>query len=158
MQSGVDVHAMTTRWSGSYPQPKGLCEHLHGSGPWTGQVLHLAAISGHVSIVGKLLAYNADVNARTGRISGNLPATGTTALQIALDTKINPRFYEEKVSRREGRLRVAQILVEHGADVRRAADYLSLSGVLRFEKCPEVCEKLRQGKSDEGKKVPWKLR
>lgn len=127
------MRATTTRWTHRYPQPKSLCEHSDQSGPWTGQALHLAAINRNVSIVGKVLAYNADVNARTGRISGNSPATGKTALQITLDAYIRPPFHKGKGLRHDGQLRIAQMLVEHGADVRCAADTLSLDDVLRFE-------------------------
>lgn len=138
IQSGVDVRATTTRWTHRYPQPRSLCEHSDQSGPWTGQALHLAAINKNVSIVGKLLAYNADGNAKTGRISGNSPATGKTALQITLDAYIRPPFYKGKGLRHDEQLRIAQMLVEHGTDVRCAADTLSLDEVLRFEK-PRNC-------------------
>lgn len=149
IEAGADVHAETSSWSRDNHRPTG---HILVKS-WPGQALHLAAMGGHLSIVEMLLAHNVDVNASTG-VNGMCANTGwgPTALRMALDTDIFYGRFGEELD--ENRLRIAELLIERGADVYGVADHLTVNDIVRFKEHPQLWDQLRQGISHEGKKVP----
>ncbi|KAJ7111386.1 ankyrin repeat-containing domain protein [Mycena epipterygia] len=149
LAAGVDVHAVTQRWPDNLrtPRPTGLRE----GGLWTGQPLHLAAMTGDVRIVTELLVRGADVHASTGSDPHEYPGHGPTALHIVLDTGY---FHDRKGDALDrGRLEIAEMLVERGAEVRGVVDQINLDDVLRFEGFEELWNKLRAGVTDDGKQL-----
>ncbi|KAJ7111396.1 ankyrin repeat-containing domain protein [Mycena epipterygia] len=147
LAADVDVHAVTQKWSDSYRRPAGLSEGC----PWTGQPLHLAAMRGDVRVVAELLGRGADVHASTGSDPLQYPGHGPTALHIALDTGYFSGRQSDKLNR--GRLEIAAILVESGAEVQGVADRIIFDDVLQFEGFEELWNKLRAGVTDNGQKL-----
>ncbi|KAJ7111454.1 ankyrin repeat-containing domain protein [Mycena epipterygia] len=139
--AGVDVHATTKQWSNSYRRPTTLYE---GSS-WTGQPLHLAAMMGDIRIVTELLEREADVHASTGCNLVSYPGHGPTALHLALDTGVFYSRHGEALDR--GRLEIASMLVERGAEVRGVVNRINLrlDDVLLFEGFEDLWNKLRAG-------------
>lgn len=149
LDAGADPHVPTRTWNKSYTRPTGLA----GIQNWMGSPLHLAAMSGKSEIVRMLLEKGVDVNASTGTNPNDMLETGhgPTALRIALDTgkwydRLGTHLDEEK-------LRCAQLLVDAGASVDGAADWLYLKDVLKFKGFEELWDKLRSGISDKGQHV-----
>ncbi|KAJ7195911.1 ankyrin repeat-containing domain protein [Mycena pura] len=149
LTAGADVHAVTQRWPDNLrePRPTGLRQ----GGLWTGQPLHLAAMTGDVRIVTELLMRGADVHASTGSDPLEYPGHGPTALHIALDTGYFHDRNGDALDR--GRLEITEMLVERGAEVRGVVDQIDLDDVLRFEGFEELWNKLRAGVTDNGKKL-----
>lgn len=134
--SGAEVCAATTKWNNDLKRPSGISVGQ----TWTGHPLHLAAMCGHVAIVRFLLEHGADVQASTGRC---YPGQGPTALHVALDTGT---FYcSTGKPLDEGRLEIAQMLVDRGAGVNGIADNFDLQKVLKFKKFPGLWDVLRAG-------------
>ncbi|KAJ7439213.1 hypothetical protein FB451DRAFT_1570045 [Mycena latifolia] len=141
--AGVDVHVATQKWRSFTHRP--TC--LYSGNKWTGQPLHLAVMTGDARIVTELLARGADVRASTGS-NGFYPGHGPTALHLALDTD---RFYRRKGDALDhGRLEIAAMLIERGAEVQGVVDRLGLDDVLSFEGFEDLWDKLRAGVSDRG--------
>ncbi|KAJ7701497.1 ankyrin repeat-containing domain protein [Mycena rosella] len=146
LAGGVNVHAVTRTWQNSAHKPS----LIYQGNPWAGQPLHLAAMTGDAGIVAELLTRGADVRASTDS-DGRWPGHGPTALNIALDTGT---FYGRKGDAfHRGRLEIAAMLVERGADVHGVVDHLGLGDVLLFEGFEDLWNKLRVGVSDRGQKV-----
>ncbi|KAJ6587462.1 ankyrin repeat-containing domain protein [Mycena vulgaris] len=144
LTAGADVHAMTKKWQSPNHKPSGLYQ---GDG-WTGQALHLAAMTGDAHIVAELLARGVDVHARTYY---TLFQRDVTALHIVLDTGT---FYGRKGTALDrGRLEIAAMLIEHGAEVQGAVDLLYLKDVLLFEDFEDVWDRLRAGVTDRGARL-----
>ncbi|KAJ7439220.1 ankyrin repeat-containing domain protein [Mycena latifolia] len=144
LAAGADVHAATQKWQDSTHKP--TC--LYQGDEWTGQPLHLATMTGDARIVAELLARGADVRASTGS-DGFFLGHGPTALHIALDTGT---FYCRTGDALDhGRLEIAAMLVERGAEVQGVVDRLGLDDVLSFEGFADLWDKLRAGVSDKGR-------
>jgi ankyrin repeat protein len=144
LATGLDVHAPTRKWSHDWPRPSGLWV----GHDWTGQPLHLAAMTGDARIVAELLKLGADVRASTGSERHCFLGHGPTALHIALD---KGQFYGRKGEVLDrGRLEIATMLVDHGADVNGVASSLTLEDVLLFEGREYLWNKLRVGVTEEG--------
>ncbi|KAJ7926329.1 ankyrin repeat-containing domain protein [Mycena leptocephala] len=140
LTTGVDVHAATQKWS---HDDQGRPSGLRVGNAWTGQPLHLAAMTGDARIAAELLALGADVRASTGTDGHCFPGHGPTALHIALDTG---EFYGRKGDVLDrGRLEVATMLVDHGANVNGVAGRLDLDDVILFEGREDLWNKLRVG-------------
>ncbi|KAJ6524309.1 ankyrin repeat-containing domain protein [Mycena capillaripes] len=148
LAAGADVHATTQKWSG-YSRPTSIDEGC----PWTGQSLHLASMTGDVRVVAELLERGADVQASTGSDPLRYPGHGPTALHIALDTGYfhGGRKLGDALDR--GRLEIAAMLVQNGANVRGVVDHINLDDVLRFEGFEDLWNKLRADVTDNGKKL-----
>ena len=130
---GTDPNAKTAQWENRDKRPRGLCVPEK----WAGTALHVAAMVGAPALVSVLLKHGADPNADTGN-----RWYGPSALDIALDTDT---FYGEREILGEPLLSVAQLLVEHGAEVKGKATHLRLSEVCKFEGFSALWEKLREG-------------
>ncbi|KAJ7766224.1 ankyrin repeat-containing domain protein [Mycena metata] len=145
LSNGVDVHAATQKWPHDDRRPSAL----RVADMWTGQPLHLAAMIGDVRIVRELLARGSIVCASTGSNPHCrcFPVYGPTALDIALDKDV----FQGKmgVPLDHGRLEIATMLVEHGADVRGTASHLTLDDVGLFEGREDLWDKLRAGVTEE---------
>ena len=116
---------------------------LHEWSKWAGTALHVAAMVGAPALVSLLLKHGADPNADTGvRHHGYFGGHGPSALDIALDTG---QFYGERENLGEAMLSVAELVIEHGAEVEGKATHLDPSEVCRFEGFSALWEKLRQG-------------
>ncbi|KAJ7439211.1 ankyrin repeat-containing domain protein [Mycena latifolia] len=140
LAAGVDVHAATQKWTYFYPD-----------NVWAGQPLHLAAMTGDLRIVVELLARGADVRASTGS-DGSDPKYGPTALHIALHNG----WVRTGAALDHGRLEIATMLVERGAEIHGVVDHLCLDDVLLFEGFVEdLWDKLRAGISDNGQKLSF---
>ncbi|KAJ7851754.1 ankyrin repeat-containing domain protein [Mycena leptocephala] len=147
LATGADVHAATQKWSRDYRRPKGL----RVGDAWTGQPLHLAAMTGDARIAAELLALGADVRASTGTDGHCCLGHGPTALHIALDTG---EFYGRKGDVLDrGRLEIATMLVDHGANVNGVASQLDLDDVILFEGREDLWNKLRVGVTEGGAKL-----
>ncbi|KAK7420387.1 hypothetical protein QQX98_002810 [Neonectria punicea] len=152
---GVDVDAATKGWPVYYhmDRPSGqtaLCNHYKGADAWQGNSLHLASMRGFPAIVELLISHGADAKAKVqGR--HDVPGEGPTALHLALDTG---KFYGWRADPLgKEKLRIAEMLVENGADVATAADHISLRDIPKFEHHQELWEKLREGISESGKRA-----
>ena len=98
---------------------------------------------GAPALVSLLLKHGADPNADTGvEHDGYSRGHGPSALDIALDTG---QFYGERENFGEAMLSVAELVVEHGAEVEGKATHLHPSEVCRFEGFSALWEKLREG-------------
>ncbi|KAJ7439204.1 ankyrin repeat-containing domain protein [Mycena latifolia] len=146
LAAGVDVHAATQKWR--KPNQPWISE----SDEWAGQPLHLATMMGDMRIVAELLARGVDVHASTGS-DGSSSRRGPTALDIALDTGWVYGSNGRALDR--GRLEIAAMLVEHGAEVHGVVDHLQLRHVLLFEGFEHLWDKLRAGVSDNGQKLSF---
>jgi hypothetical protein len=139
LDAGALVHATTRRWNDDYTKPSGL----YRTNEWKAQPLHLAALSGNIEIVRLLLDRGADIHASTGHRSVYAPAHGPTALYMALDTK---KYYGRIGSALdEGRLAIAQLLIDRGASVEGVADHLTIRDTAMFKDCPGLWDTLRAG-------------
>ena len=141
LDHGADPNMKTAQWAHRWGRPSGLSEGEE----WTGTALHVAAMVGAPALVSLLLKHGADPNAGTGveHRSYYFRGHGPSALDIALDTG---KFYGERENLGEAMLNVADMLVEHGAEVEDKATHLDhVSQVCRFEGFPELWEKLRKG-------------
>jgi ankyrin repeat protein len=98
---------------------------LYKGDEWKGTPLHLAAMFSQPTIAELLLQHRADVHADTGL--DHFRGHGPTALQITLDTG---KFYGERDNLGPAMLKVAEILVEYGANVEGVADHIDLDDVL----------------------------
>jgi hypothetical protein len=100
-------------------------------------------MTGDARIAAELLALGADVCGSTGTDGHCFQGHGPTALHIALDTAT---FYDRKGDVLDrGRLEIATILVNHGADVHGVASHLGLDHVIIFEGFEDLWNKLRVG-------------
>ena len=153
IESGASVNAATSHYTseGDRRGPSG--PSIRGN--WTGTPLHLAAMAGSSEIVRLLLtSQDTDVNARTDNYEQTSrynsvptrPRGGPTALHIALDANYSSRRCGSALNR--GKLEIASMLVEAGADVRGVVDHLRLEDLQRFEDFPELWDKLRVGISE----------
>lgn len=142
LQAGSDAQAASQQWARLFAGPLLL---RHGE-EWKGTSLHLAAMFGEPTIAELLLQHGADVHAGVGSKCFK-PGHGPTALHIALDTST---FYDARESLGPGELKVAEILVENGADVEGVADHITMNDVPRFEGFEELWEKLRKGITGNG--------
>ena len=97
-------------------------------------------------MVEKLLKAGADVNAKSIEVKDpdyRVPSQGPTALHLVLSTGT---FYADVGQPLDDtRMGIAQVLVDHGAEVEGVVDRLSLADVLRFEAWEELWDKLRVG-------------
>jgi hypothetical protein len=143
LEAGANVCAVTKEWNNN----RALISGGYGPGHCTAHPLHIAALMGRKSVAKLLLANGADVNASTGIDDSNHPGLGPTALHIALDPFV---WTEGGEPLDDDRLGIAQMLVEHGANVQGAADHCYLSHVLRFGEYKELWDILREGISDKG--------
>jgi ankyrin repeat protein len=109
--SGAEVCAATTKWNNADKRPSGI----YVGKTWAGHPLHLAAMCGYVAIVRFLLQHGAYVQASTGLSERDYPGHGPTALHVVLDT--GEFYYRPGKPLDEGRLDVAQMLVDRGAGV-----------------------------------------
>ncbi|KAJ7616947.1 ankyrin repeat-containing domain protein [Mycena polygramma] len=142
LSAGVDAHAATQTWVDSRRKPTGLYE----GNSWTGQPLHLAAMVGDAHTARELLQRGADVHASTG--SNYFPGHGPTPLHIALDVGL---FYcRTGDALDQGRLEIAAMLVDSGADVQGVVERLQVDDVLRFEGFEDLWNKLRMGVTKDG--------
>lgn len=138
IQFGADVHAATTSWRDQRTKPSGL----YAGNPWTGQALHLAAMRGAVGVVKRLLSQGVDVNASTGtKMEAFNSGHGPTALRIALHTLESYGLGGHALD--DNRLRIAEMLVEHGAEVEDAVGHLCGEDAVRFKDYPDLWERIR---------------
>ncbi|KAJ7766257.1 ankyrin repeat-containing domain protein [Mycena metata] len=135
LANGVDVHATTQKWPHQYPRPTAL----RVGDTWAGQPLHLAAMTGDARVVGELLARGSDACASTGSDTHCFPGHGPTALHIALAERPLDR----------GRLEIATMLIEDGANVRGIVSRLTVDDVVLFEGHEDLWDKLRAGVTEE---------
>jgi ankyrin repeat protein len=142
LDRGANVGAKSSKWATEWGRPSGLYQ----DSDWTGQPLHLAAMFSRKEIVEKLLKAGADVNAKSIDIDTKgwrSPSQGPTALHLTLSTGT---FYSGVGHELDDtRMRIAQILIDNGAEVEGVVDHLKLSDVLRFEAWEELWDKLRVG-------------
>jgi ankyrin repeat protein len=151
IKAGATTKAVTSHFTleGGKKRPSGLWDGNN----WTGTPLHLAAMAGNLEIV-RLLLTNmeaVDINARTDHFdlttknvfAPPTPGGGPTALHIALDTK--PFYGPRGPILGEDRLEIASMLVENGASVQGVADHLIFENIQKFEKFPQLWDKLRAG-------------
>ncbi|KAI9150385.1 Serine/threonine-protein phosphatase 6 regulatory ankyrin repeat subunit B [Paramyrothecium foliicola] len=121
---------------------------------WAATALHFATMAENPDIVRMLLVTGqVDVNARSDNFEGDggravliTPKTGPRALHIALDTGRSFGGRGHWIS--ETGLNIASMLVEHGAAVDGVADHLGFDDIRRFEKYPDLWDKLRVGIKD----------
>ncbi|KAL1641063.1 hypothetical protein SLS58_006335 [Diplodia intermedia] len=139
LDAGADPHAATTHWRDGFVKPSGL----YAGDAWAGRPLHLAAMCGDGEAVALLLAKGVDVDAGTGVVATGFNAGhGPSALRIALDTGT---FYGRVGAALDGgRLRVAEMLVEHGASTEGVAEHLVDGDILRFGNYPALWKRLRK--------------
>lgn len=142
LQAGSDARATTQQWAYRMVRPS----MLYQGEEWKGTALHLAAMFGQPTIVELLLQYGADLHANTGSKT-RWPGHGPTALHIALDTGV---FYGTRDNLAPEMLKVAEMLVENGAEVEGVADHITLDDVLMFEGYEGLWEKLRKGITGNG--------
>ena len=136
---GADPNAKTARWGHEFERPSGL----YVGSKWAGTALHVAAMVGAPALVSRLLKHGADPNADTGvEHDGYSRGHGPSALDIALDTG---QFYGECENLGEAMLSVAELVVEHGAEVEGKATHLHPSEGCRFIGFSALWEKLRKG-------------
>ena len=140
LDRGVDPNVTTAQWAHEWGRPSAL----YRAQEWTGTALHVAAMVGAPALVSQLLKHGADPNADTGVGHHGYfrRGHGPRVLDIALDTG---KFYAERENLGEAMLSVADMLVEHGAEVEDKATHLNVSQVCRFEGFPALWEKLRKG-------------
>ncbi|KIY73404.1 ankyrin [Cylindrobasidium torrendii FP15055 ss-10] len=148
IDAGADIRATTAKWPSGGTKPTGL----YAGDAWGGFPLHLAAMSGSFSVVEKLLAKGADARANLSVQKDYCwQGHGPTPLHIALDTDT---FYGRKGSALDaGRLKIAAMLVEHGADVKGVANRITLNDVPKFEGFEELWDSLRAGVTEDGEKI-----
>lgn len=138
IQFGADVHAATTSWRDKNTKPSGL----YAGNRWTGQALHLAAMRGAVGVVERLLSQGVNVNASTGtKMEACNSGHGPTALRIALHTLESYGLGGHTLD--DNRLRIAGMLVEHGAEVEDAVGHLCGEDAVRFKDYPDLWERIR---------------
>ena len=139
LDRGADPNAKTAQWAHQHKRPSGLSE----GDKWAGTALHVAAMVGAPALVSVLLKHGADPNADTGvEQSSYTRGHGPSALDIALDTGT---FYGKRENLGEAMLKVAELVVEHGAEVEGKATHLRPSQICRFEGFSALWEKLRKG-------------
>ena len=140
LDRGADPNVKTAQWAHRCVKPSGLSLAQE----WAGTALHVAAMVGAPALVSLLLKHGADPNADTGvEHHGYFThGHGPSALDIALDTG---KLYGERENLGEAMLSVADMLVEHGAEVEDKATHLNVSQVCRFEGFSALWEKLRKG-------------
>ena len=140
LDRGADPNVKTAQWAHRWGRPSGLSVAQE----WAGTALHVAAMVGAPALVSLLLKHGADPNADTGvEHHGYFThGHGPSPLDIALDTG---KFYGERETLGEAMLSVADMLVEHGAEVEDKATHLNVSQVCRFEGFSALWEKLRNG-------------
>ena len=139
---GADPNAKTAQWGDGNERPSGLYSGSLFAQNLAGTALHLAAMIGAPALVSLLLMHGADPNADTEVRHPIFSGYGPSALDIALDTG---KFYGERGNLGEAMLSVAELVVEHGAEVKGKATHLQLSEVCRFEGFSALWEKLRGG-------------
>ncbi|KAJ6461144.1 ankyrin repeat-containing domain protein [Mycena vitilis] len=139
LSASVNVHAATQTWVNRYRKPTGL----YAGNSWTGQPLHLAAMVGDAHSATELLKRGADVHASTG--SDYFPGHGPTPLHIALDVGEFYFYCRTGEALDQGRLEIAAMLVDRGADVQGVVERLQVDDVLRFEGFEGLWNKLRTG-------------
>ena len=139
LDRGADPNAKTAQWAHQHGRPSGL----YVASKWAGTALHVAAMVGAPAVVSLLLKHGADPNADTGvEYQSYKHGYGPSALDIALDTG---QFYGARENLGEAMLRVAELVVEHGAEVEGKVTHLYPSQICRFEGFSALWEKLRQG-------------
>ena len=140
LDRGADPNVKTAQWAHQWDRPSGLWVAQE----WAGTALHVAAMVGAPALVSLLLKHGADPNADTGveHHGYYTGGHGPRALDIALGTGI---FYGERENLGEAMLSIADMLVEHGAEVEDKATHLNVSQVCRFEGFSALWEKLRKG-------------
>jgi ankyrin repeat protein len=153
----VDVEAYTTYWTsvpgGHWRRPEVGHQYPSDEGkPWIGQPLHLAAMAASAPIIKTLLDAGADVNGCSyfqkewkAVAEGQPSRREHSALRIVLDTGDCYGSREEALSM--GRLDIASLLVERGADVDGVADHLTIQDVVKFRHHQALWDKLRAGMS-----------
>ncbi len=139
LDRGADPNAKTAQWAHDHKRPSGLGR----ANKWAGTALHVAAMVGAPALVSLLLKHGADPNADTGVEHHSFyRGHGPSALDIALDTGT---FYGERENLGEAMLSVAELVVEHGAEVDGKATHLDSSQVCRFQGFSALWDKLREG-------------
>lgn len=142
--SGADLAAKTCNGPSYY-------QSLQIPDNWQGTALHLASAKDSPSVVQLLISHGADVRSLVqGDFSA--PGSGPTALHIALGTR---RFHGmREPSLGQEKLRIAEMLVESGADVANVANHICLEDLVEFEGHEELWDMLRKGISEKGVCVP----
>jgi hypothetical protein len=152
LDAGADIRSATKEWTRYFVFSSW---RLRRCTTWMGQVLHLAAMQGHVDISQLLLDRGADVRAKPVQNSGEDkldPLYGPTALHTALCTAIDVKnLVGEPLDR--PRLEFARQLIQAGADVYGVGDHLKLEDVLKFQGFEDVWDRVREGITEEGTNI-----
>jgi ankyrin repeat protein len=137
LKYGAEVNCTASEWQRIWPFK------FPRERTWKGQPIHLAAMSRHYEIAKLLLAHGVDIDAKVAYHENAHPTPGPTPLRLVLDTS---DWYDNK---REtlgpDLLKMAQLFLVHGADVRGAANKLKLEDVVRFEVFEDLWDTLRAG-------------
>lgn len=145
IEAGSDVHAETAKWNNDHVKPSGL----YSGDNYRSQPLHLATMAGNADIVKILLDNGVDIYAQTEcKDSWCRNSHGPTALHLALDTG---EFYgREGEPLDEGRLRIAEWMVERGLMVQGIIPRFGLEQILMFKDFPDLWDALRAGEMEAG--------